>query len=404
MRCSILLFLACFFAIPASAEDWYRFRGPRLNGVSAETIWRAPATSHPLSVLWKQQVGTGLSGIVTSDGFAFTMGNRADSDIVHCLDALTGKSIWTWEYPCPIDPNEFEGGPTSTPTVDSDMLFTLSRIGQVHCFDKRTGQVLWKKHVAEESNLRVPGWGFAGSPLVIGNMLLLNIGEAGVALDKHSGETKWSSADKDAGYSSIVPIQSNGKDAIIFGSARSYVCVEATTGIELWRQRWLTTFGCNAADPIVSENRVFLSSGYNRGSALLDISSGDPRVIWKNKEMQNQISTSLLIDGFLYGIHGDVDAGTELRCMELATGEIKWTEASFQPSAIAAAGERLIIVNAEGELIFGKASSDQFTAISNHKVLNGKHWTSPVLSDGLLYCRSVDGVLVCFDLRTTKAN
>ncbi|MGB7328123.1 MAG: PQQ-binding-like beta-propeller repeat protein, partial [Rubripirellula sp.] len=119
---------------------------------------------------------------------------------------------------------------------------------------------------------------------------------------------------------------------------------------------------------------------------------------------QNQISTSLLIDGFLYGIHGDVDAGTELRCMELATGEIKWSEDAFHPSAIAAAGDRLIIIGAAGELIVGKASPDQFTATSTHKSLDGKHWTSPVLSAGLLYCRGANGELVCFDLRTTKAH
>ncbi|NND99950.1 MAG: PQQ-binding-like beta-propeller repeat protein, partial [Pirellulaceae bacterium] len=177
------------------------------------------------------------------------------------------------------------------------------------------------------------------------------------------------------------------------------VCVNAHTGQEIWRQRWLTTFGCNAADPIVVDDQVFLSSGYNRGSALLDIQGSEPTVRWKNKEMQNQISTSVLINGMLFGIHGDVDAGTQLRCVDWKTGDVNWSDSSFHPGGLTAAGDRLIVLTQSGELVVGNAAADSFVIAASHSVLEGKCWTSPVLSGGRIFCRSADGELVAVDVR-----
>lgn len=395
---------ALSFALTADCDEWPRFRGPFLDGISRETSWSDFSDHDQPTMLWTQDVGAGISGVVTSESLLYTIGNVDDADVVRCIEAGNGKPAWSFSYPCPLDPNEFEGGPTSTPTVDGASLYTLSRLGQLHCFEKHTGKLRWTVNAAEDNDIRVPAWGFSGSPLVIGDTLLLNVGEAGLALNANTGKLLWKSADKDAGYSSMVPITQQSKSAIVFGSARSYVCVEIESGKELWRQRWLTTFGCNAADPIVSGDSVFLSSGYNRGSALLKNTGDGLDIIWKNKELQNQLSTSILMDGFLYGIHGDVDTGTQLRCMELATGNVAWTANSFHPNAIAAAGNRLIIITSDGELVIAEASSQEFQTISQHKVIDGKCWTSPTLSDGRLYVRTVDGNLTCLGLSQSPAD
>ena len=249
-----------------------------------------------------------------------------------------------------------------------------------------------------------PGWGFSGSPLVAGDLLLLNVGDAGVAVKKQSGDLVWSSADKTAGYSSMVPIKLGEKDAVVFGSGRSYVCVEVKSGAELWRQRWLTTFGCNAADPILVGDYVFISSGYNRGCALLKPSENTVEVVWENKEMQNQISSCVLIDGYLYGIHGRTETGAELRCMKALTGEVAWIEASLHAGAISAAGDRLIILTDDGELVVAKASPKEFSVSARHPVIKGRCWTAPVLSEGRIYCRSADGEVVCLEVATTNPN
>ena len=120
--------------------------------------------------------------------------------------------------------------------------------------------------------------------------------------------------------------------------------------------------------------------------------------------MQNQISTSMLIDDHLYGIHGDVDAGTQLRCMSWKTGELKWSEESFHPGAISAAGNQLIILTDEGELVIGEASPNGFEFRSRRTALEGKCWTAPVLSAGRLFCRSLDGNLACFAVTDQVGN
>ena len=226
----ITILIISSFAQSSFCEDWPRFRGPFLDGISRETKWQSLSDAEQLTTLWSQNVGTGISGIVTSGSLLFTVGNFDDADKVQCLDSNSGKTIWSYSYECPLDPNEFEGGPTSTPTVDVDSLYTLSRLGLVHCFDKKTGALKWNINAAEANEIRVPTWGFAGSPLIVGNTLLLNVGDAGLALNKHTGSLLWKSTDKDAGYSSMVPLKQNGKSAIVFGSARSYVCVEIETG------------------------------------------------------------------------------------------------------------------------------------------------------------------------------
>jgi outer membrane protein assembly factor BamB len=344
-------------------------------------------------------VGTGFSSVTLSQHRLYTIGNDNNVDTVYCLNADTGKEIWSHSYASATDPNEFEGGPTSTPTIDQGKVFTLGRSGDLFAFDKATGEIRWSKNIATETGVRVPAWGFAASPLVHGQMLILNIGDAGTAVEKETGTVIWSSADKDSGYSSPVPFQHKGHDGVILGSARSYVCVDAASGEELWRQRWLTTFGCNAADPITDGNHVFLSSGYNRGSALLDLSSDSPIVVWKHKDFQNQLSSSVLIDGQIYGVSGDVAAGAKLTCIDMMTGEVRWRNDELRIGSLSAAGQRLIVISDSGELIIVQATPRECRVLARHPLLDGKCWTAPVLSGGRIYVRSAEGDVVCADVR-----
>lgn len=398
VRCLFPLLAVCLVSF-TFGEDWYRYRGPNLNGISSETGWKSWGDGEP-KIHWRAEVGTGFSGIVQSDGCVYTIGNKENEDTVYCLDAASGDVIWKQSYACPTDPNEFEGGPTSTPTVDGDSVFTLSRRGDLYCFEKASGKPKWSVNAATLADVRTPGWGFAGSPLVLGDKLILNVGDAGTAIDKLTGELIWKSDDKDSGYSSPIPTRHDNRECVVIGSARSYVCVDVVDGAEVWRQRWLTTFGCNAGDAIVSDHGVFLSSGYNRGSALIRPGQGRPEVVWKNKEMQNQISSSLLLGDMIVGIHGDVDAGTSLRALDLKSGAVLWTEETLQPGGLSASADgRLIVIGDEGELMIGQANRDSFQVACKSQVVEGKCWTAPTLSGGLIYCRTADGSIVCVDVR-----
>ena len=384
------------------ADDWPHWRGPNRNGISAEAGWLDAWPDGGPPIAWRATVGTGFSCVVVSQGRLYTLGNAGDKDTVYCFDAATGRPQWQHTYEAPRDANLFEGGPTATPAVDGGRVYTLSRQGDLFCFDAATGKVVWSKNVAQETDQRVPGWGLAGSPLVHGDRLLLNLGDAGVALDKTSGKVLWNSAIKDAGYSSPVPFRRGGDWFAVFSSEDAYAAVNVQTGKELWRVRWPTRNGINAADPIVSGEQVLISSGYNKGAALLTMAEGKPATVWQNKNLRNQINSSVLLDGFVYGIDGDAAGPAALKCVELKTGEARWTDEGVGCGSLTAAAGKLIVLGERGELMVAPASPEKFRPTARAKVLDGKCWTAPVLANGRIYCRSADGELVCVDVRAEK--
>ncbi len=206
----------------SQAEDWPQWRGPDHNGVSKEVGWLDKWPDGGPAVSWKASVGLGFSSIVVAHGKAFTMGHADNADSVVCLDADTGKEIWRHSYPADLGDKYFEGGTTGTPTVDQDRVFTLSRWGDCFCFEASIGKIVWSKNVQQETGVRIPGWGFSGCPVVFSNLLILNIGDAGLALEKANGKIVWKSENKDAGYSTPLLFERGGEPHIWIGSGQSH--------------------------------------------------------------------------------------------------------------------------------------------------------------------------------------
>jgi outer membrane protein assembly factor BamB len=377
------------------AEDWPHWRGPDRNGISRESDWKA---ENPRRV-WQAKVGTGFSSVSVAQGRVFTMGNRRDQDTVYCLSEETGKELWKNTYPSPQAPRYYDGGPSCTPTVDGEVVYTLGRQGDLFAFQAADGAVLWQKNIAKEIGAEYPEWGYAGSPFVDGEALVLNVGKAGVKVNKKTGRLIWQTGTATSGYSTpFIHSQTGTKSYIIFGATAAY-CVAADTGKALWRQPWRTEWDINSADPIVHEGKMFLSSGYNRGGALLDISGSQPKVIWDNRNMRNHFNSCLLIDGHLYGFDGNSHRGTAyLACIEIATGEKKWSTTRYGCGALTAANGKLIVLGDRGQLAIGKASPDGFRPTVSTQALGGLCWTPPVLANGNLYCRNSRGDLACLSL------
>jgi outer membrane protein assembly factor BamB len=315
---------------------------------------------------------------------------------------MTGKPVWSHSYPAELGDRYFEGGPTSTPTIDGDRVYTLSRWGDLFCFDLTTGKVRWSKNVQQETEAPIPSWGFASSPLVHEDLLVLNVGEAGLAVDKTSGKIAWSSGRSESGYSTPLPFQHQGRWYAWLGTSNAYVAVDIKTGKVLWEHRWITRYGVNATDPLPSGEHVFISTGYGKGATLLQIGEGEPKSLWRTKEMCNQINSSVLIDGFVYGMDGDTTEDAVLKCVEMKTGKTQWVREGVGTGALMAAEGKLIVLSASGELLIGKASPKEFTPTTRAQVLEGKCWTVPVLAGGRIYCRNADGDVVCLDVREKK--
>lgn len=392
-------FACLLMTAPLRGDDWYRWLGPDLDGVSKETRWRRDWQEHPPTIAWRGSVGTGFSSVVTSDARVFTTGHVEGQDVVTSFRIDDGEVLWRFAYEAILDARDFEGGPTSTPTVDDGHLYVLSRGGDLFCLDAASGKKIWHTQLVDQTNVRLPGWGLSASPLVVGDRLLINYGESGVAINKHDGSVMWASNDRECGYATAKPIPGVDPAAALFASGRAYIAVRIETGETLWSERWLTSFNCNAADPIFHDGKLFVSSGYNRGSALFDLSTGDAELVWKSKEMKNQIHGSLLHNGNLYGIDGDMEAGARLVCMRWDTGAVVWTQDELRPGGLAMADGQLLLLTESGQLVLAPATANGWQPTAQIKVLDGKCWTRPVLSDGRIFCRSIEGQVVCVDYR-----
>ncbi len=194
------------------------------------------------------------------DGCWISIGYAEEKDTVYCLNAVDGKERWRFSYESSLDDRFFEGGPTSTPTIDGESVYVLSRQGDLFCLSTTTGKLRWSRNLQKDWEVRVPGWGFSCSPLIQGGRLLLNAGESGMALDKTSGELLWKSEDGEAGYMTPMPLEIDGQAYMVIASGKFYQLVDITSGKVAWKHRWLTTYGCNAASPIVQQRQVFVSS------------------------------------------------------------------------------------------------------------------------------------------------
>jgi outer membrane protein assembly factor BamB len=379
-----------------TAGDWPRWRGADGSGiVSAEAFNAASITPSP-KVRWEAELGKGYSAASVAGHYVYTMGNVDDRDVVYCLRADTGKEVWRHTYACK---GKSYPGPRSTPSVTGGLVFTLSRDGLVHALNAKTGAVVWKRDVASACNAGIPRWGVAGSPIIQGEALLLNMAEHGVALNARTGKTLWKSPAGTGGYSTPVVATVNGKRMVILFGEKHVYGVDLQTGRKHFSYPWNTKYNVNAADPVViDQSRIFISSGYGRGSALLDVSGRGPKVVWENTNLKSHFGTCILIDDHLYGTDGNTGKG-QLACIDVNTGGVSWRE-KLDFGSLIAAGKTLIYLNERGDLHVAKATPAAYTSIAKASgILSRICWTMPVLCRGSLYLRNDKGHLVCLNVR-----
>lgn len=393
-----LLFSSLSFA-GSIASDWPNYRGPQHNGVSAEKNWIDTWPDQGPAITWKARVGLGFSSMVVQNGRLASAGHADKTDTVYCFDATTGKELWKHSYPAELGDKYYEGGTTGTPTFADGKLYWLSRWGDLICFQADTGRIVWEKNIQKETGAKIPTWGYTGAPLVHDNLLVLNVGEAGTAVDKTTGKLVWKSGNADAGYATPLPIQRNGKWLALLSNGENYLAVDIQSGAEAWRFKWLTEYGVNAADPVVTGDHVYISSGYGKGGTLIKTGSGQPESVWKNKALRTQLNPAVLHEGHLYGPDGDTGDKGALKCIELQTGTEKWAHKGFGTGGLIVADGKIIALSSTGELLVAPATPSGFKPTSRAQVIGGKCWTAPVLANGLIYCRNSKGEIVAVNVK-----
>ena len=384
------------------SADWPKWLGPNNDGVSTESDWGNDLDN----LQWKTKVGVGFSSMVVADGRIFTMGHdgkkRGGNETVYCLDAKTGKPIWTDSYPAPMVDYLHEGGPCATPTVDGKLVYAISKHGKLCAYQAGTGKKVWTKDMMVLSGLKkVPEWGFAASPYVLDNLLLIEAG-ATFALDKISGKVIWKSQDYRPAYGSPISFKS-GKDIhIAVLKTDGLVILDARDGKTLAFEKWETSYRTNASTPIIRGDKIFISTGYRRGCALFQWNSKSLKKIYENKNLSTHMNHAILVDDYLYGFDGNVHMSgpKDFACIQFSTGKEQWrvTDRGLQIGSLLVAGDRMLILGQRGECTIAKVNPKKFEVLNREQIIGGKTWTMPILANGLFYVRNARGDLFCLGL------
>lgn len=390
-----VLAITMMFTGQAMAEDWPQWRGPDRDGKVAGTGFDPEFTKDAPAVLWTADLGVGFTGVTVADGRAFTAGWDNGQTTFYAFDADSGRKLWDHSFPTKKFDNLNVGGPSGTPAVDGDRVYHMARDGKLVCY-KTTGGVIWEKDLAPLYRVKVPTWGFSGSPVIIGDVLYLDIGRI-VALNKNNGREIWKTRDFGPAYSTPAPFTYKNKNYLAVFPATGLYIVERDTGNEVAHFPWKTSYDVHAATPVIlgAGDKIFMSSDYNTGCALLEFDGRSLQPAWENKNLRNQMCTSVYHDGVLYGFNA-----SRLTAIDATTGQELWNRRGLGKGTVIMAGEHLIVLSDSGELLTAKASKAGFNPIGQMQVVTNDNtvWTAPTLANGKLYVRGSRGKLVCLDV------
>ncbi len=398
---------------PAGGSDWPQFLGPQRNGHSTEENLNLDWTRRKPPLLWRVPLGKGFSSPIVVGERLYVTASKDGKDYVVCYNANTGNGIWFRELGTTFLDRQRQGaGPRSTPTYHDGLLYCLQPEGDLFCLQSSTGDVVWKTNVIRQANGDNPGkkteyyWGLSGSPLIEANLVIVpsagNRDNAFVACDRTDGHIVWSVGTDPPGYASPIMITVADQRQIIGFTGQSLMAISPTDGKQLWRFPWGNQYNCNCATPLIDGETLLISSAYGTGvSQLLVQAEGQSSGViplWSNKNLQNQFATSMIVDGHVYGPHGD-NAGVTFRCLELQTGDRSWVAREPGKCTMIEAAGHLICQVESGDLVLVKADPKSYTERGRVAgLLHDKAWAPPALSRGRLYSRDQQE-LICLDLR-----
>jgi outer membrane protein assembly factor BamB len=380
---------------------WTNFRGPKRDGRYDETPISVSWPANGLTALWKQPVGVGYASFAIAEGKAYTIEQRRRQEVVAAYDLATGRELWTQAWNAEFTDGNGDG-PRATPTWDQGRVYALGATGELRCLDGNTGAIIWGKNILSENQASNLQWAQAASPLIVDDKVIVLPGGGGgksvVAYHKFTGAPVWKSLDDRQAYVSPMLVELGGRRQIVVVSSIRVVGLVPESGALLWSYPWDTDMGINVSQPIVvDKNRFFISSGYGKGAALVELkgsgNSFTANTVWENTNMKNKFNSSVLHNGFVYGL----DEGI-LVCLDVNTGERKWKEGRYGYGQVVLASGHLIITDGStGDVALVKASPDKYTEVARFSALKGQTWNYPALAGGRLLVRN-SNEMAAYDL------
>jgi len=345
-------------------------------------------------------VGVGHASFVVADGKAYTIEQRRGQEVVAAYDINNGHELWTQKWSAEFNDSTGDG-PRATPTWDQGRIYALGATGELRCLDANSGSVIWGKNILNDNAAKNLPWAQAASPLIVDDKVVVLPGGANgksvVAYNKNTGAPVWKVLDDPQAYVSPMLVELAGRRQIVVVSSFRVVGLAPENGAMLWSYPWNTDMGINVSQPImVDRNRFFISSGYGKGAALVEVkgsgNSFTASTIWENKNMKNKFNSSVLHNGYIYGL----DEGI-LVCLDVNTGERKWKEGRYGYGQVVLAGNHLILTSDQGDLALVNASPDKYTEVARFPALQGQTWNYPAIASGKLLVRN-SNEMAAFDI------
>ncbi len=391
-------------AAMAADRDWPQWQGPDRTNISTETgLLKQWPPSGP-SVVWTASgLGPGYGTVAIAGDRIFIQGSQDDKSLIFALNRADGKTVWTKHLGKSLVQDK-GNGPRGTPTVEADRVYVLTENGDLACLRVKDGSTIWARNILADFAGTNPNWLISESPLIDGNNLIVTPGGKGagiVALDKMTGKTVWTSAELSdpAHYSSCIIADVQGVRTIMTLTSKAGVGVRAKDGKLMWRYEKVANKTANITTPIFHKDKVFYTTAYNTGCALLRLRAENGEVkaeeVYFSKEMMNHHGGVVLLDGYLYGFSNSI-----LTCMEFETGNVKWKDRSVGKGCLTYADGQLYLLG-EGNVV-GLADVNPNAYIEKGRFniadQGWPSWAHPVVCGGKLYIRN-QGLLMCYDIK-----
>jgi len=393
---ALFVFVAWPSQPTAQSADWHQWRGPNRDGHSPETGLLKEWPSNGPTPLWRASgAGEGYSSFSVSNGRLFTLGSRGNLEYVIAFDATTGKRLWETANGARFR-NEQGDGPRSTPTIEGDRVYAFGGSGELAALDAATGKKIWSISVVQQLGGNVPYWGYSESPLIVGDRIILNAGgrrASIVAINKQDGKTLWQNHNDEAAYSSPMLLRTGSLQQVVFFTGQRALAVDPRDGRLLWSYSRASNSTANIATPIVRGNKVFFSSDYGTGGALLDVRAAgniaSAQEVYFTREMRNHHSSCVIVGDHIYGFSSSI-----LTALKFDTGELAWRHRSVGKGSLIYADERLYLYSEEGVVGLAEASPGGYRERGRFTMRTGNAptWSHPIITGGRLIIRDQDTV------------
>lgn len=396
------------FAGLARAEEWPEWRGPRNDGiVKGEKILETWPTGGPTKV-WSVEVGKGFASPIALDGKLYVMSNGNKSDVLFCLDAASGKTLWRQEYPWGFK-GQMSGeslrpdwtGSRASPLIEGDRMYTHGIAGDVVAWDL-SGKIIWQVNVLNETGSTTLTWAQASNPTIEGDLLLIQGGKGGpvaMALNKKTGKGVWAAENGLGGYAKPVVIEVGGKKQVIIFGGNALWGLDLQNGKTLWKFDWETEYDINAATPIFHDGKLFLTSAYKQGrNSLLQVTTTGVKEIYTKKDITSKYQPPIFENGYIYG-----NSEGTVRCVKFDTGAVMWTIPNADRigqggSLLRIEPDYLLMYSERGKAILARATPEKYEKLAQASLAEGNNlWATPLVYHGKMYIRG-KSELACYDI------